>query len=96
MEREPREQTKVQAVYDVREAAEKKARAEVALDEAPTRAARDALLDAQLDLEAKTEDAIAACHECGHEHGPRLPHDHSDRIGKRQGNLVDVDFKPRP
>jgi hypothetical protein len=65
---------KIDAIYALRSAAEEKAQAEIAVDAQPTADARDALLDAQLRLEAKTQDAIEACHECGHGHPPGQPH----------------------
>lgn len=71
---------KIDAIYKVRDAAELKARAERDLEETPTPEARDALLDAQLDLEEKTYRAITVCHECGHEHGEREPHVARDNV----------------
>jgi hypothetical protein len=65
---------KTEAIYSLREAAEAKAVAEVRADANPTPAARDALLEAQLELEAKTQDAVEACHECGHPHAADAPH----------------------
>jgi anti-sigma regulatory factor (Ser/Thr protein kinase) len=69
---------KVQAIYSLREAAEAKAVAEVKAEAEPSSAARDTLLDAQLHLEAKTQDAIEACHECGYTHSPDDPHHKSN------------------
>jgi len=65
---------KIDAIYELRDAAEKKALAEKALDENPTPRNRDLLLDRQVELEAKTMTAIERCHECGHEHGPDEVH----------------------
>ncbi len=65
---------KIDAIYSLRDAAAAKAVAEVRADADPTSATRDALLDAQLELEAKTQDAIEACHECGRPHGENEPH----------------------
>jgi len=65
---------KVEAIYSLRDAAEQKAMAEMTLQHDPTAAHRDALLDAQLKLEAKTQDAIEVCHECGHKHPSDQPH----------------------
>jgi hypothetical protein len=65
---------KIDAIYKLREAAEQKAHAERDLRDAPTPEARDALLDAQMDLEKTTYQAIQACHECGHEHTAGTPH----------------------
>ena len=66
--------TKIDAIYDWRDAAEKKALAEKALAERPTKEQRDELLDAKLALEKKTLAAIEVCHECGHEHEHGMPH----------------------
>jgi hypothetical protein len=65
---------KIEAIYKLRQAAEQKARAERDLEEKPTAEARDALLDAQLELEKSTYNAIEVCHECGHEHAPGAAH----------------------
>lgn len=67
-------QKKIAAIYELRDAAEKKALAEKAVDENPTPQNRDHLLDRQIDLEAKTMTAIERCHECGHPHEPGTPH----------------------
>jgi hypothetical protein len=78
---------KIDAIYAVREAAERKAVLETTLSAHPTPEARDALLDAQLTLEARTQDAIEACHQCGRVHADDEPH------GDRAGNVIDVDFR---
>jgi len=59
---------KLDAIYDLREAAEKKAIAEKQLEEKPTPELRDQLLGAKADLERKTVVAIEVCHDCGHQH----------------------------
>lgn len=83
------QQNKIEAIYALRDAAEKSGSAATRLDEHPSPAARDALLAARLQLEAKTQDAIEACHECGHIHGDGDPH------GAAGGsNVIDVDFRP--
>jgi hypothetical protein len=66
--------SKIDAIYELREAAEEKALAEKAVDDDPSWENRDALLDKQAKLEAKTVSAISVCHECGHEHLPDAPH----------------------
>ena len=73
---------KIDAIYKLRSAAEQKAHAERDLDEKPTPEARDALLDAQVELEKSTYQAITACHECGHEHGEDEPHVVPDNVIK--------------
>ena len=70
----PTSNRKTDAIYSLRNAAEAKAVAEVKADANPTPAARDALLEARLELEAKTQDAVEACHECGHSHAVGEPH----------------------
>jgi hypothetical protein len=72
---------KIDAIYDLRAAAERKALAEKAVDERPTRDREYALLEAKATLENKTVAAIAVCHECGHDHPSDAPH----------GNVVDLD-----
>lgn len=90
--------SKVDAIYDLREAVEAKAQAEHELERNATPAARDALLAAQLDVEAKTQDAIDVCHECGHaaEAGHTHAPPHDPRISERSANVVHVDFRPDP
>lgn len=61
---------KVAAIYDLRQAVEAKVHAEVALEVQPSPDKRAALLDATLEVEAKTQDAIEVCHECGLPHAP--------------------------
>jgi len=79
-------QQKIDAIYELREAVEAKTRLEVAVDNRPSPAAREALLDATLDVEARTQHAIEVCHECGHVHA-------ADRLhGEAEGNLIRVDF----
>lgn len=93
---------KIAAIYDLREAAEVKAAAQLAVDMNPTPTSRDALLDAQLDLEARTADAVDACHDCD---DPSHDHASSGRSAKRgtpaprersgyENNVIDVDFGP--
>jgi hypothetical protein len=81
---------KIEAIYDLRQAAEEKARAEAELHYAPSEETRDALLDAQMTLEEKTLYAIEVCHECGHEHAPSQPH---RRPPRRTGTLHPLNFE---
>ncbi|HEV3195422.1 MAG TPA: hypothetical protein VGZ06_04740 [Candidatus Cybelea sp.] len=69
-----RSSRKIDAIYEVRAAAEKKALAEKALEDDPGMEKRDQLLEARLTLEEKTIAAIEVCHECGHAHGAGEPH----------------------
>jgi hypothetical protein len=86
--------SKVDAIYDLRAAVEAKASAEQAWERDGSPAAQDALLEAQLDVEAKTQDAIEICHECGHANADGHAHPAAERIHARFGNVVRVDFSP--
>ena len=78
---------KIETIYAVREAAERKALLEASMGAQPSAAARDALLAAQLTLEARTQDAIEACHHCGRTHT-------DESSGEAGGdNVIDVDFR---
>jgi hypothetical protein len=85
---------KVDAIYELREAVEAKAQAEHRLEQDASAAARDALLTAILDVEAKTQDAIEVCHECGRGHADDEPHRSGERVRGRMENVVEVDFRP--
>ncbi len=78
-------QEKIDAIYDLRDAVEAKTKLEAVVDDDPSPRARAALLDATLDVESKTQHAIAVCHECGHEHATG-----SDCSGS---NVVNVQFR---
>ena len=84
------QRNKIDAIYDLREAVETKAHAEHELARTGTEAARDNLLSAQLDVEAKTQDAIDVCHECG---GSHAGNDHGPLITDRHDNVISVDFR---
>jgi hypothetical protein len=85
--------SKVEAIYQLRDAVEAKAQAEHALETGASPAARDALLAAQLEVEAKTQDAIDICHECGHASGNGHRHAPHHDGGSSLGNVVYVDFQ---
>lgn len=86
---------KIDAIYELRESVERKVRAEQAVETFPTPGAREALLDAQLTVEAKTQEAIELCHQCGHEHDPARPCGGEARPAK--SSVVEVDFRsPEP
>ncbi|MGC9991546.1 MAG: hypothetical protein ABSD52_03975 [Candidatus Cybelea sp.] len=59
---------KIDSIYELRKAAERKALAEKAIEDEPGAERRDQLLHAQIKLEEKTIEAIAVCHECGRTH----------------------------
>lgn len=88
------QRNKIDAIYELRHAAEAKAHAEVALEQEGTPEARDVLLEAQLEVEAKTQAAIDVCHECGLDHGGLDPHRHHARVSERRDNVIAVDFRP--
>jgi len=98
VEDEPKEagyvKDKLEAIYDLREAVERKMRAEMAVHREGSPQARDALLDATLEMESKTQDAIETCHQCGRAHAAEEPHERRGRVGERSDNVVDVDFRP--
>lgn len=62
---------KVEAIFDLRKAAEEHARAEVAVEQRDTPDRRDALLEARIALEDSTQEAIEACEHCGQAHANR-------------------------
>jgi hypothetical protein len=85
---------KVEAIYDLRQAVEQKVHAEIALLQENTPDKRDALLDAALSVESKTQDAIETCIHCGRPHIAEEPHERRGRVGDQNGNVIDVDFRP--
>lgn len=93
------ETKKVTAIYDLRAAMELKVRTEVAAELWPSPSSKDALLDASLKVEEKTQEAIDSCMDCGHTHSPDNPHGARSADGCADGgcgpsNVVDVDFRP--
>jgi hypothetical protein len=84
-----RSKQKIEAIYELRDAAEKKAKAEAKLQHAPSSETRDALLDAQMALEEKTLQAIEVCHECGHPHLLDQPR----RTTRQTANVYHVNFE---
>jgi hypothetical protein len=83
-------QDKIDAIYDLRDAVEAKVRLEAAVNDRPSADAREALLDATLEVEARTQHAIEVCHECGHVH----PGDRGHVAGANANNLIRVNFRP--
>ena len=80
---------KIDAIYDLREAVEAKVHAEHALQLVPSADTRAALLDATLEVEAKTQTAIDVCHECGLPHADDVEHG----VAEAGGNVIEVDFR---
>ncbi|GAC1501720.1 MAG: hypothetical protein NVS1B14_06240 [Vulcanimicrobiaceae bacterium] len=76
---------KVDAVYELREAAEEHGRAEERLQRERSPKSVDALLDAKERLEVKTVEAIQACEHCGESHCDDPAHSKPD-------NVINVDF----
>ncbi len=74
---------KIAAIYNLRTAVEAKVKAEQRLKNVPSADARIALLNATLEVEAKTQTVIEACHTCGRKHEPEeMP----------CNNVIEVDF----
>jgi len=84
---------KIEAIYELREAVEQKVHAEKELEVSPSAENRDALLDAQLYVESKTQDAIESCLECGTCNNADEPH---RGLVERDGNVLGVNFKDSP
>ena len=76
---------KVQAVYELREAAEEHGRAEAQIDRDRSPGNIDRLLDAKERLEVKTVEAIQACEHCGESHC-------DDDSHKVKNNVINVAF----
>jgi len=95
---------KVEAIFELREAVEEKVHAEYSAAREGSPEARDALLDATLKVDEKTQDAIEVCHTCDRPHAANEPHTASEphteprtassRIGAHADNVVAVDFTP--
>ncbi len=97
---------KVEAIFELREAVEEKVHAEYSAAREGSPEARDALLDATLKVDEKTQDAIEVCHTCDRPHAANAPHTGSEphtttepktaasRIGAHVDNVVAVDFTP--
>ena len=64
---------KVEAIYDLREAAEAHALARLAVDQFPSPSRKDELLEAKLNLEEATQDAIESCEHCSLSHAKSTP-----------------------
>lgn len=77
---------KVEAVYELREAAEAHGRAEAQLDAHRSPDAVDALLDAKELLEIKTVEAIQSCEHCAEAHCDDPTH--------KKDNVLNVNFGP--
>lgn len=81
---------KVAAIYELREAAERHARVELAVGQKPKGKDRDRLLDARIELEEKTQRAVEACVYCGRSHS-----DEQSACEHATGNVIPVDFNHR-
>ncbi|MFN2529187.1 MAG: hypothetical protein ABR584_10790 [Candidatus Baltobacteraceae bacterium] len=76
---------KVQAVYELREAAEEHGRAELQIDLDRSPENVDRLLEAKERLELKTVEAIQACEHCGETHC-------EDESHQKKTNVIKVEF----
>jgi hypothetical protein len=96
----PDKPDKVEAIFELREAVEEKVHAEYSAAREGSPEARDALLDATLKVDEKTQDAIEVCHTCDLPHAVSEPHTSSEpktasaRVGAHKDNVIDVDFRP--
>lgn len=75
---------KVDAVYELREAAEEHGKAEAMIDSDRSPENIGRLLDAKERLEVKTVEAIEACEHCGEEH--------CDDESHKKTNVINVSF----
>jgi hypothetical protein len=82
---------KVTAIYNLREAAAKHAKLEMAVGENPKGPQRDELLDARIDLEQKTQQAVESCVHCGRPHADDI----DDCASEGNGSVIPVDFSRR-
>jgi len=81
---------KLAAIYALREAAEKHAKIEAAIGEKPSAQDRDLLLDARIELEQKTQDAVETCVHCGRPHSDEEP---DCKPSPPSGTVIPVDFQ---
>jgi hypothetical protein len=85
---------KIAAIYELREAAERHARIEAEVGTKPTGVDRDRLLDARIELEQKTQQAVESCVHCGRLHADERTSCDSDSPDER-GDVINVDFSRR-
>ena len=76
---------KIDAVYELRAAAEEHGRAEKMIETDRSPENIDRLVDAKEVMEIKTIEAIEACHECGEYHC-------SDESHKKGADVINVNF----
>ncbi|MGH7660415.1 MAG: hypothetical protein ACRENA_05815 [Vulcanimicrobiaceae bacterium] len=79
---------KVTAIFALRDAAARHAKLEMAVGENPSGHDRDRLLDARIDLEQKTQQAVETCVHCGRPHTD----DAGECAGDQSGTVIPVDF----
>ncbi len=83
--------SKVDAIFELREAAQAVGRAEAFLEQTPSFEHVDALLDAKLLVEEKTSEAIESCEHCGLQH---RDHQHPS-ISNTGEKIIAVDFRKK-
>ena len=83
---------KVAAIYALREAAEKHAKLEAEIGDRPSANERDLLLDARIELEQKTQQAVETCVHCGRPHSDE---DADCETSPPPGTVISVDFQRR-
>ena len=81
---------KLAAIYALRDAAERHGKVEAALGSKPTRQQRDALLDARIELEERTQQALESCMHCG-----RIHADGDPDCAPPRDRIIPVDFQRR-
>ena len=83
--------SKIDAVYELREAAEAHGRAETVLQLGSSPQNRDAALQTRVELEAKTAQALEACEYCGRLHRDDEPHPAASAHHTAQG-VIELRF----
>lgn len=84
----------IQAIYELREAVEAKVHAEYRLAAHDTPQTRDALLEATLRVEEKTQDAVESAAR-GSRAPEMLPSAPKSRLDDVHENVLEVDFRPQ-
>ena len=84
---------KIAAIYALREAAERHAKIETEVGAKPTGADRDRLLDARIELEQRTQQAVESCVHCGRLHADEQPR--CEPGNGERGSVINVDFARR-
>ena len=81
------EYDKVSAIYRLREAAERHDKLAEQIGDVPTGLERQRILDARIELERRTREAVEACVYCGRRH-----HDDEPDCAPPGSNVIEGDF----